>query len=90
MANNFSTNPWTIDSVMASAYKAGVYLGNIIWDEQAAAGDQVVIVDQNGKLILDTKASAQNVFQNLGKIGWVNGFQVTTLGSGKLTVAISK
>lgn len=88
MANNFSTNPWTIDSTMASAYKAYVWIKDLTWDEQANAGDQLVIVDQNGKLILDTKASAQNVYQRFGRIGPVNGFQVTTITSGKVTVAI--
>lgn len=88
MANNFTSNPWTIDSVMASPYQAYVRIKDLTWDEQTAAGDQLVIIDQHGKLIIDTKASAQNVFQRWGSLGWVNGFQVTTLTSGKLTIAI--
>ena len=88
MANNLTTNPWTIDTVMAAAYPSYVRIRDLTWDEQAASGDQLVIVDQHGKLIIDTKASGANVYQRWGNLGWVNGFQVTTLGSGKVTIAI--
>lgn len=88
MANNLTTNPWTIDTVMSSPYKAYVWIKDLTWDEQTAGGDQLVIIDQNGKPIIDTKASGANVYQRWGRIGPVNGLQVTTLTSGKVTIAI--
>ena len=86
MANDFTGNPWTIDTVMPAPYLGVVFISDVTWDEQANANDQLVIKRTNGSLILDTKASAPNVYQRTGKINYVNGFQVTTLGSGKVTV----
>lgn len=91
MANNFTSNPHTIDGVMAAAYPPGVgyvWIKDISWTEQVGAGDQLVIKDRNGNLILDTKASGANVFERFGELNRVNGYQVTTLASGKVTIAI--
>jgi hypothetical protein len=86
MANSLGTNPWVVDTVMATAYKAQVKISNVVWSEQAAAGDQLVIKDQNGNVIIDIKCNTANTYETLGSLGWVNGFQVTTIGSGKLYV----
>lgn len=88
MANDFTGNPWVIDTVMASAYPSAVFIEDVTWDEQANINDQLVIKRRNGSLILDTKAPAANTYQRTGKIGHVEGFQVTTLSSGKVFVYI--
>lgn len=86
MANVFGTNPWVVDTVMATAYKGQVRISNIIWSEQAAVGDQLQVKDSNGNVILDIKCNSSNTYEALGSLGWVNGFQVTIIGSGKLYV----
>ena len=84
MANNFTANPWVVDTVMATPITQNVKLSNVIWTEQVAAGDQLVAKDQAGNVILDIKASSANIVQTLGNFQWVNGLQVTTLTSGKV------
>lgn len=88
MANDFTGNSWIIDTVMAAPYTSVVFIEDIKWDEQANAGDQLVIKRGNGKILVDTKAQAANVSERTGKVGHVEGFQVTTLASGKVMVFI--
>jgi hypothetical protein len=88
MANNFTANPWVIDTVMANAITQNLKISNIVWTEQVAAGDQLVILDQAGNTILDIKASSANIVQTLGNFQWVNGLKVTVLTSGKLYIYI--
>ena len=88
MANNFTANPWVVDTVMATPITQNLKISNIIWTEQIAAGDQLVIQDQAGNVILDIKASSANIVQTLGNFQWVNGLKVTTLTSGKLYIYI--
>lgn len=86
MANDFGAGQWQIDAVMATPYPSYVKVANIIWTDQAAAGDQLIIVDRNNKVIIDIKANGANVVQSIGNMGWVNGFKVSTLTSGKVYV----
>jgi hypothetical protein len=86
MANDFSSGQWVIDTVMPTAYKAQVKISNIVWTDQVAAGDQLVILNRAGKTVLDIKAQAANIVQTLGGFGWVDGFQITVLSSGKVFV----
>lgn len=89
MANFFGVNPWVVDTVMAApAGPNPVLIRNIVWTDQTAAGDQLVIKDANGNTILDIKASAANIVQTLGNFGWVSGLQVTTLTSGKVYIYV--
>ncbi len=88
MANNFATNPWTLDSVMAAPYTGYVKINDISWDSQVALGDRLVINDQHGNTIVDIKASAPDVIERLGRIGWVNGLQVVQIDSGKVIIAV--
>lgn len=91
MANQLDVNPWVLDTVMATPYRAYVYIGNIFWTDAAALGHQVILLDQNGKTIFDSIASSPDFFQGSGgKLGWVNGIQLTKIDSGKLTISISK
>lgn len=88
MANQLTVNPWVLDTVMAAPYKPYVNIRDITWTDQVAAGDALVIKDGNGNIIVDAKASAANVYERFGKIGWVNGLQLTTLTSGKVIIAV--
>lgn len=89
MANTFNVNPWVIDTVMATSSSANpVLVRNIIWTDQVAAGDQLIIVDASGNVIIDIKASVANVVQALGNMGWVSGLKVTTLTSGKVYIYV--
>lgn len=90
MANNLGTNPMYIDTVMATPYTANLRISNIIWSDQANAGDALTIVDRNGNLLLNTKAQAANYQQALGGLGWVQGFKVSVLASGNITIVVSK
>lgn len=90
MANDFSVNPWYIDTPMATPYNSYCKVTNIIWSEMVAATDQLIIVDRHGKVIVDTKGQAGLEQQVMGSFGWVNGFQATTLTAGKVAVVVSK
>lgn len=93
MPNDFTGNPWVIDTVMPVAYPHVVFIKDLTWDEMgdAAGADQLVIKRRNGQLIVDSKNSGPQVYQRFGTIGSVEGFQVTTLAGvapGKVMVFI--
>ena len=90
MANDISANPWYLDTVMASPYFQGVRIGNIIWNDAVTIGDQLIIKDRNGKVIVSAKCNQPNYPMAFGGFGWVEGLQLTTIGSGNVTVVISK
>lgn len=88
MANQLDHNPWFIDTVMAAPYTAQVKICQIIWTNQAAQGDQVIILDAAGREIWNAKADEPNDERRSGSIGWVHGLQVTKLDSGNITIAV--
>jgi len=93
MANDFSGNPWIIDTVMPAVYPHAVFIKELVWTEagDAAGSDSLVIKRKNGSIIVDTKNSGVDVYQRFGQIGHVEGFQVTTLAGaapGKVHVFI--
>jgi len=97
MANDFSANPWFIDTAYstpptspAHITNSMVYVKSVTWSDQVAGGDQLLIKDRNGKIIQDAKAQAANATIILNNPGWVEGFMVPTLASGKLSVVVSK
>lgn len=96
MANDFTANPWSIDTAYSTLPSAGHIAGSMVkaisitWSDQVAAGDQVVIKDRNGKIIVDAKAQAANTAIILAAPSWVAGIFVPTLVSGKLSIAIHK
>lgn len=96
MANDFSANPWSVDTPFATPIAKNhitncmIFLKSITWSDQIAAGDQIIIQDRNGKLIQDAKANAANVPIIINNPGWVGGIQIPTLTSGKLSLVISK
>jgi len=96
MANDFTVNPWSIDTAYSTPPSAGHIVSSqikaisITWSDQVAAGDQVVIKDRNGKIIVDAKAQAANTAIILASPSWVSGLFVPTLVSGKLSITVHK
>ena len=96
MANDFTGNPWVIDTPYAAIPSAGHIAGSLlrvtslVWTDQANAGDQLTVTQINGKPLMDNKASAPNVAIVLGNPQWVRGLLVPVLVSGKLYVQHGK
>lgn len=93
MANDFTGNPWVIDTVMPTPYPHAVFIEEIVWTEagDAAGTDQIVIKRRNGQIVIDSKNSGIDVYQRFGKLGHIEGFQLTTLSGaapGKIQVFI--
>lgn len=95
MANDFTANPWFIDTVFATPIAKNhitnnmIYMKSITWSDMAAAG-QVIIQDRNGKVIQDSISVTANTTVIVNNPGWVEGLQVPTLTSGKLSIVVSK
>lgn len=96
MANDFSANPWSIDTAFATPIAKNhitncmIYIKSITWSDMAA-NDLLLIQDRNAKPIQDAKAATANQIIIVNNPGWVEGFQVPTLTpGGKVSVVISK
>lgn len=96
MANDFTANPWTIDTPYATAPSSGhiaqsMVRANYLTWTNAAAGATLLVKDRNGKTIMNAVQQATaNVPIVLSNPGWVNGLFVPTLSSGVLSVGIQK
>jgi hypothetical protein len=88
MANNISGNPWYIDTP-GVIWHGLVYIKNIVWNKPAA-GNALVILDDAGRTILNTVANTNDPMFDFGNLSIVNGFNVTTLAGGTLSVFINK
>ena len=96
MANDFSANPWSIDTAFAAPIAKNhitncmIYIKSITWSDMAA-NDLLLIQDRNGKIIQDAKAGTANQTINMNNPGWVEGLQIPTLtAGGKVSIVISK
>ena len=95
MANDFSANPWSVDTVFATPIAKNhitnnqIYIKSITWSDMAA-GAQVIVQDRNSKPIQDSISVTANTTVIMNNPGWVLGLQVPTLTSGKLSIVISK
>lgn len=91
MANDISGPVWRIDTLPFS-YIGPVKLKNVIWTEQVAAGDQLVIQSQASKTLVDAKAYAANYTMEFKDIEWVPtnppGIKFITLASGVVLLAV--
>lgn len=98
MANDFTSNPWLIDTAYSTIPSPGHITGSMIkaisitWSDTTNAADQVIIKDRNGKTIVDAKAGqASAPALIVATPSWVNGIFVPTLAAGsKLSIAIHK
>lgn len=97
MANEPSKNPIYVDTApfVYQPNAAGkpniamMWVSKIVWSGQAAAGDEVMIVDAAGHMIWNARAYNTD-FQQDTYGGWFNGFQVTRLDSGYLQIYLTK
>jgi formylmethanofuran dehydrogenase subunit D len=83
MANDISSNPWYVDTA-GTIYTNKTKLKTILWNEAASVGDQLLVKDTNGKIIVNTRCNQVNYPQPIVVDGWFNGIVVTTLTSGTL------
>jgi hypothetical protein len=88
MANDISGNPWSLDTV-GNIARSPVHIKNLVWANGVTDGDALLIQDNVGRDILRAKwvAAGNN---NFGVFSWVEGFNLVTLGSGKIFVVIHK
>jgi hypothetical protein len=89
MANDITSNPWTLNTIPFS-YPYRVKITNLNITD-ATATDHVLIKDINGKTLVDFTASAGDLDYRIGNLGWVNGVVLTTGGLGAsavVTIAI--
>jgi len=96
MPNDFSANPWSIDTTFAAPIAKNhitnnmIYIKSITWSDMAAGG-LLLIQDRNGKTIQDSISVTANTTVILNNPGWVEGIQVPTLNANsKLSIVISK
>lgn len=85
MANDISANPWYLDTT-GVIYPSKVKIKRVVWSEQVAAGDTLLLSDSNGKKVIASKAYAANFTQEFAYDGWFDGLTLTTLTSGVLLV----
>lgn len=85
MANNWTNNPFVIDS--AGTYAGWVKISKIRWvSEGSVAGQNVVVKDSNGKEIWKSTAAGAN-HEDSDRINeWFNGINVETIESGTLYI----
>lgn len=95
MANDFTANPWSIDTVFAAPIAKNhitnnmIYIKSITWSDMAA-GASLLMQDRNSKPVIDSVSVTANTTVIVNNPGWVLGMQVPTLSSGKLSVVVSK
>lgn len=88
MANDISGNPWHIDTT-GVIWHGNVYIKQLLWNKPTA-GQALKIVDDAGRIIIDTVANASDPMFDFGNMSWVNGFNLVTLAGGTLSVFINK
>lgn len=88
MANNLTGMTLFVDTAFATGFtlQSQYRVKHVVWSEQVAAGDELIIKDRAGRTILQTKAVAANTQQVINVEDWVDGIQVPTLTSGKVNI----
>jgi len=98
MANDFSGNPWVIDTAFSTLPSPGHIAGSavkaisITWSDTSLAADQVIITQANGKPVVNAKAGqASAPALVLATPSWLRGILVPTLAAGsQLSITIHK
>lgn len=90
MANVITGNPWSLTTAgVISNYP--VRIADMIWQDFTPNGtDTIHIVDNAGRTICLAHTDTTGDPIDLGKIGWVVGFNILEIDSGVLIVAINK
>lgn len=85
---NLAGLPWIFAAADAGAtlwWPTWVRIDRITWANQGAAGDSLVIKDRNGITRFQSAADTNKSLQDFGGM-WINGFQLSTMTSGSLSV----
>lgn len=88
MANDISGNPWSLDTP-GVINRSPVHIKNLVWANGGADGDPLLIQDNVGRDVLRAKYATQGN-NNFGVFSWVEGFNLVTIGSGKVFVVVHK
>lgn len=88
MANNLTGMTLFVDTAFSTGFtlQSQFRIKHVLWGEQLAAGDELIIKDRAGRVIVQTKAQAANIQQVINIEDWVDGLQVPTLTSGKVQI----
>jgi hypothetical protein len=91
MANDFTSNPITIDSTFTTAahpFKSRMFIKTIVWTKMAA-GDRLILTDRNAKTVVDIIAPLNNdnpIHQDI--CTWVNGLACTQIDAGLVQIFV--
>jgi outer membrane protein assembly factor BamB len=89
MANDVQRNPWILDSTtLAPLWKGYIRMEAMTWQDVTAAGNQLILQDQNGKEVWSMTAPGSGYF-NYGKPMWINGLIVKRIDSGKVYITVN-
>ena len=85
-ANDFSANPWSLDTAGAGNVQDGnIKVTCIRWVGASAAGQQAILRDGSNKVIWEEIAPGPNFStQECGLFMFLGGVRLTTLGAGKV------
>lgn len=94
MANYLRENPFFLDTVanIQPPNWPKIFVKEVRW-EGFAAGSTLVVQTGTGGTIISETTGAGDVdlgVMRFGPFGWVNGFNLTTLSAGNITVTITK
>lgn len=84
MANDYSADPWVLDTAANVLLVTGrIYLDRIRWIDPSTADHKLVLVDKNDKIVVSMTCELANKDQEVRFGQWVeNGLKLTVLGSG--------
>ena len=89
MANDIQRNPWVItDATTGPIWKGYIRAEALAWNNVFAAGDTLLLQDQNGKEIWSFTAPSPGYY-NFGKPMWINGLTVAQISSGTVYITIN-
>ena len=92
MAPQFAIAAGTAQSgggtIIQVQYRDNTRIEDMSWQDQAAAGNRLIIYDRNGYLLWSATAYGAG-FQNRGKLFWCHGFAMAQMDAGTLLVTIN-
>lgn len=90
MANVFKGMQWKLDTESATAVFTGqVNFDSFYWEAPDSVGDDLVVTDGDGNVVLQAKCEAAGQSQYFFVSGWAKGLALLTLDSGTLFVNIN-
>ena len=88
MANDISGRPWTLDTATPGVpvFKSWVKIAHCEFSNYAAAGNQVILRDINGRVVWEDKGRTDLSNVKGFKVGWVQGLIPDTIQGGGLVI----